>query len=83
MQRMIDSLHKGFEEGKHFFLQVDSDTDGMTSAAIFYNYFTTLYPMADITYRVHDGKEHGLILDTVPIITDIIVIPDAGRLYCL
>lgn len=55
-----------------------SDADGYTSAAIFYNYFTTLYPMANIVYRVHEGKEHGLILDTVPVDTDVIVIPDAG-----
>lgn len=34
--------------------------------------------MADITYRVHDGKEHGVIVDTVPVWTDIVVIPDAG-----
>lgn len=50
----------------------------MTSAAIFYNYFITLYPAANITYRVHEGKEHGVILDTIPVWTDIVVIPDAG-----
>ncbi len=50
----------------------------MTSAAIFYNYFTTLYPMAKIEYRVHEGKEHGVILDTIPVWTDIVVVPDAG-----
>ena len=78
MQEMIDALHEGFENNKHFFLQVDSDVDGMTSSAIFYNYFTMLYPSADIAYRVHEGKEHGIILDTIPVITDIVVIPDAG-----
>lgn len=78
MQEMIDALHEGFINDKNFFLQVDSDADGMTSAAIFYNYFTTLYPMAKITYRVHEGKEHGVILDTIPVWSDIVVIPDAG-----
>lgn len=78
MQEMIDALHQGFMNKKHFFLQVDSDTDGMTSSAIFYNYFTTLYPEANITYRVHEGKEHGVILDTIPVWTDIVVVPDAG-----
>jgi single-stranded-DNA-specific exonuclease len=78
MQQMIDALHDGFINKKHFFLQVDSDTDGMISSAIFYNYFTTLYPNANITYRVHEGKEHGVILDTIPVWTDIVVIPDAG-----
>lgn len=75
---MIDALHEGFTKNKNFFLQVDSDVDGYTSAAIFYNYFTTLYPTADITYRVHEGKEHGVILDTIPVATDIIIVPDAG-----
>lgn len=80
---LIDVLRWGFENNKEFFIQVDSDVDGFTSAAIFYNYFKMLYPDAHITYRVHDGKEHGVILDTIPVITDIVVIPDAGRFYCL
>ena len=78
IDKIVEILNWGFENNKEFFLQVDSDTDGMTSSAIFYNYFKMLYPDAHITYRVHDGKEHGVILDTVPVYTDIVVIPDAG-----
>ena len=63
---------------KKFFMPVDSDADGITSAAIFYNYFTTLYPLADIKYRMHEGKEHGVRLEFVPVTTDIVVIIDAG-----
>ena len=59
-------------------MPVDSDADGITSAAIFYNYFTTLYPFADIKYRMHEGKEHGVRLEFVPVTTDIVVIIDAG-----
>ena len=78
IDKIVEILNWGFENNKEFFLQVDSDTDGMTSSAIFYNYFKMLYPDAHITYRVHDGKEHGVILNTVPVYTDIVVIPDAG-----
>ena len=78
IDKLIDTLHEDFEQNKHFFIQVDSDTDGMTSAAIFYNYFTMLYPAAEIAYRIHDGKKHGVIVDTIPVDTDVVIIPDAG-----
>ena len=78
IERAIDLLHWGFENNKRFFLQVDSDVDGYTSSAIFYAFFKKLYPNSFIEYRVHEGKEHGVILDTIPIHSDIIVIPDAG-----
>jgi single-stranded-DNA-specific exonuclease len=68
----------GMLERKQFFLQVDSDADGVTSSAIFYNYFRTIFPESKIYYRLHDGKEHGVIIDTIPVETDIVVIPDAG-----
>jgi len=74
----IKLLHKGFTEDKSFFLQVDSDADGYTSGAIFYAFFKRLYPNAKIEYRVHDAKEHGVLLDTVPITADYVIIPDAG-----
>lgn len=78
MDKLIDALYTGFTLDKIFFLQVDSDADGFTSSAIFYNYFKTLYPNAKIEWRIHSGKEHGVILNTVPVYADIIIIPDAG-----
>jgi single-stranded-DNA-specific exonuclease len=75
---LLETLHMGMLERKQFFLQVDSDADGVTSSAIFYNYFKTIFPECKIYYRLHDGKEHGVIIDTIPIETDIVVIPDAG-----
>lgn len=74
------SLYKGFKEGKKFFLQVDSDVDGYTSSAIFYAFFKKLFPDANIEWRLHDGKEHGIILETIPIDTDYVIIPDAGSM---
>jgi len=75
---LLEALHMGMLERKQFFLQVDSDADGVTSSAIFYNYFRTIFPESKIYYRLHDGKEHGVIIDTIPVETDIVVIPDAG-----
>lgn len=71
-------LNYGFRKKHKFFLQVDSDADGYTSAAIFYNYFKKLFPDADIKWRLHNEKEHGVIVDTVPLDTDYVIIPDAG-----
>lgn len=79
IEQLIDELHQGFINNKNFFLQVDSDADGFTSSSIFYLYFKSLFPNAKIDWRVHSGKEHGVVVNTVPVYTDIVVIPDAGR----
>ena len=76
--KVIDELYTAFKEDKKFFLQVDSDVDGITSSAIFYSFFKKLFPNARIDYRVHEGKEHGIIVDTIPVDTDYVIIPDAG-----
>lgn len=73
-------LHETFENNKKVFLQVDSDVDGYTSSAIFYRFFKELYPDANIEYRLHEGKEHGVIMNTVPIDTDLVVLPDSGSM---
>ena len=78
MDVLVDTLHKHFTAGDEFFLQVDSDTDGYTSASEFYNFFKTLYPDARIRYRIHKGKEHGVIVSTVPKTAKVVIIPDAG-----
>lgn len=80
MDKCIKELHEGFINNKSFFLQVDSDVDGMTSATIFYRFFKGYYPQANIDYRLHEGKEHGVITSTVPIDADYIVLPDSGSM---
>lgn len=78
IEKLVDRLHYNFTNNKKFFLQVDSDCDGITSSSIFMNYFTRKFPKAEIEYRVHDGKEHGVILNTVPVWCDVVIIIDAG-----
>lgn len=60
------------------FVQVDSDCDGYTSAAIVINYLKRKFPNLNISYRLHNGKEHGIILDTIPEDTNLVIVPDAG-----
>ena len=47
-------------EGKPILIIVDSDVDGYTSAAILYQYIEDNFPGANIHYRLHSGKQHGL-----------------------
>lgn len=81
IDRCISMLHDGFEQNKKFLLIVDCDVDGYTSSAIFYRYFKSIYPNANIVWQLHEGKEHGLEADKLDNIgddIDYIIIPDAG-----
>lgn len=63
---LLDNMEKGaamlatcIRDNKRLFLQVDSDCDGFTSAAVFLNYLNRLFPsfvQNNIIYRLHDGK---------------------------
>jgi len=60
------------------FVQVDSDMDGWTSACEFIQYVHIRFPKIKLIWRLHTGKQHGVILDTVPAEANLIIIPDAG-----
>lgn len=63
------------------YLQIDSDCDGYTSAAIFLNYLNCLFPsfvQNNIRYRIHTGKQHGLIFETIPEDADLVVAIDSS-----
>ena len=57
---------EALENHKHFFLSVDSDTDGITSGAIMYKWLAYRmkenfkYSEPKISYWVSQGKKHGL-----------------------
>ncbi len=78
IDRAIEQLHEGFMANKKFFVQIDSDCDGYTSSAIFVGYFKEKYPHIHFDWGIHQGKEHGIDLDAIPIASDYIIIPDAG-----
>ena len=63
------------------FIQIDADYDGYSSAAVLLNYLHCLFPGTvenNVTYRLHTGKQHGIIPDTIPAGIKLIIIPDAG-----
>ena len=62
-------------------VQVDSDCDGMTSSAVLINYLHCLYPaytQNNIIYRLHTGKQHGIILEEVPKDVKLVIAPDSS-----
>lgn len=62
------------------FIQIDPDADGFTSAAFLINYLIRIAPSTRnrVTYRFHEGKEHGLILDTIPEDVGLVIAPDSA-----
>ena len=70
-------------ETPHICLIVDCDVDGFTSSSIMYQYIKAINSNTDITYILHEKKQHGLsdcinkILDS-DITYDLVLIPDAA-----
>lgn len=63
------------------FIQVDSDPDGFTSSAVLLNYLHRLFPAFvenNIMYRLQDGKEHGIIPETIPDGISLVIAPDSS-----
>ncbi len=80
--RLLDNIEDGAvlvqkHINNNIFLIVDSDADGYTSSAIFYNYLNSI-GNPNIKWMVHTGKQHGIILNKVPDDTDLLVVIDAG-----
>ena len=74
-------LVKHISNNDKVFIQVDSDCDGYTSAATLINYLNCLFPsftQNNIIYRIHKGKEHGLIVDTIPADVSLVIAPDSS-----
>ena len=65
----VKMLIRHISQNDKVLLQIDSDCDGYTSAAVLMNYLNCLFPsfvQSNIVYRIHTGKQHGIILDTIP-----------------
>lgn len=74
----VELLHNHLKNNSAIFQQVDSDADGYTSSAVLYNYIKRVAPEANITLRFHTGKQHGVIVDTVPEGTALVILPDSS-----
>ena len=77
----VDLLLWVLKEDKPILIIVDSDTDGFTSAAIMYQYIKNIFPDAKVSYRLHEGKQHGLedhINDLINEEWGLIICPDSS-----
>ena len=74
-------LIKHISNNDKIFIQIDSDADGYTSSAVLINYLNCIapyYTQNNISYRLHDGKEHGIIPDTIPADVKLVIAPDSS-----
>ena len=81
MREGATMLIKHINKGNKILIQVDSDCDGYTSAATLINYLNCLFPsfvQNNIYYRIHTGKQHGIILETVPADIKLVIAPDSS-----
>lgn len=84
----LDNIEEGAKllvshiaQGSKVMVQVDSDFDGYASSAILINYLNNLFPafvQNNISYRMHTGKQHGIILDTIPDDVKLVICPDSA-----
>lgn len=64
-------------------LVVDSDVDGYTSAAIVWNYIRAIAPEQNLSFILHEHKQHGLedhiekLMDSDKVF-DLIILPDSS-----
>ena len=74
-------LIKHIAQNDDVLIQIDSDCDGFTSAATLLNYLNCLFPgfvQNHIYYRIHTGKQHGIIPSTVPPSVKLVIAPDSS-----
>ena len=53
----------------------------MTSSAVLINYLNILFPnfvQTMVYYRIHEGKEHGILFETVPADVKLVIAPDSS-----
>ena len=68
-------------QGHKVLVQIDSDCDGFTSAAVLINYLNCLFPgfvQNNVFYRPHTNKAHGIIPETVPSDVKLVIAPDSS-----
>lgn len=68
-------------QGDKVLIQIDSDCDGFTSAAVLINYLNCLFPgfvQNNVFYRPHTNKAHGIIPETVPDDVKLVIAPDSS-----
>ena len=81
MREGAQMLIKHIAQNNKVLIQIDSDCDGYTSAATLINYLNRLFPgfvQTNIYYRIHAGKQHGILLETIPDDIKLVIAPDSS-----
>ena len=81
MKSGAQMLIKHIAQNDKVLVQVDSDCDGFTSSACLLNYLNCLFPgfvQNNVSYRIHTGKQHGIILETIPEDVKLVIAPDSS-----
>jgi len=74
-------LLKALVYQERVYIQVDSDCDGYTSAALLLNYMHDIAPATverNWTYGLHKAKLHGIDIDNIPAETSLVLAPDSS-----
>lgn len=82
MREGVQMLIKHIAQKDKVLIQIDSDCDGYTSSATLINYLNCLFPgfvQSNIYYRIHTGKQHGILLETIPNDVKLVIAPDSSR----
>lgn len=78
IEEVAEVLHSVIEMNGRVYIQVDSDVDGFTSAAIIYKFLMDNFNL-EINLGIHEGKEHGLdITEALKYDPNIVLVPDAS-----
>ena len=81
MREGAQMLIKHIAQNDKVLVQIDSDCDGYTSAATLINYLNCLFPgfvQNNLFYRIHTGKQHGILLETIPEDVKLVIAPDSS-----
>ena len=81
MREGAQTLIKHIAQNNKVLIQIDSDCDGYTSAATLINYLNRLFPgfvQTSIYYRIHTGKQHGILLENTPDDIKLVIAPDSS-----
>lgn len=79
MEKATNILIKHLKNMSNIHIIVDSDADGVCSAGILYNYLSKIYNINKISWNVHSGKQHGIVIEELEGYEfDLLIVPDGG-----
>lgn len=78
MDRGLKMLNWHIENNSKIHIKLDVDTDGVCSGAEIGFYIHDVNEDLDITYSMNEGKQHGIIVESIPKDTQLLIVPDAG-----